>query len=198
MSRPRKDSTIEREPKHEPKHSVKMREAPNWESVDLSEEDHPDRQRIPAHLIPEGMSFQWVTDTVLGQSFAQHRASFEKKGWTPVHQEDFDGQLDGMFMKRGEQGEIRMSGQVLMARPSELTDRARKRDRRLANEQVAIKEQALRGGDLPGVSLDTSHPSVVGSNRINKSVERLVAPEEISRPGYGSGGCMYRAHDGTG
>ena len=178
MSRPRADKNIERESKHEPKPSVKMRAAPNWESVDYTDEENPDRQHIPAHLIPEGMAFQWVTDTVLGQSFAQHRASFEKKGWTPVHQEDFDGQLNGMFMKKGEQGEIRMTGQVLMARPKELSDRARKRDRRLANEQVQIKEQSLRGGDLPGVSLDTSHPSAIGSNRINKSVERIVAPED--------------------
>lgn len=179
LSKPKRGrpAAVEREQKHEPKPSLKMRAKPNWEGIDVTEADTPDKLHIPHHMVPQGMSLQWVTDTVLGQPFSQHRAGFEKKGWTPVHQQDFDGQLDGMFMPKGVDGEIRMTGMTLMARPKELTDRAKKKDRREALEQVAIKEQSLRGGDLQ-TTLDSQHPSAINSNRINKSIERIQIPED--------------------
>ena len=70
-----------------------------------------------------------------------------------------------------------MDGLVLMARPKEINDAARRRDNLKAREQVQIKEKALRGGDLP-VSLDASHPSAVRQNRINKSMERIEVPKD--------------------
>lgn len=170
--RPRKHPLVEREPKR-----YKMRAAPNWESFDPNTEETPDKLRIPEHQVPAGLSLQWVTDSVYGQSVPQHRAQFEKRGWTPVHQDDFDGQFNGMFMPRNAPGEINVDGLVLMARPRELTEKARKADRQAAYEQVAIKEQALRGGDLP-VSLDSRHPTAINTNRINKTMERIVVPED--------------------
>lgn len=172
--RPRKHPLVERAPAREPR-TYKMRAAPNWEAFDIDADDTPDRLRIADHLIPVGMSLQWVTDSVYGQSFQQHRAKFEQRGWTPVHQDDFDGQFNGMFMPKGKAGEINVDGLVLMARPKELTERARKADKRAAYEQVAIKEQALRGGDLP-ITLDPRHPSAVNTNRVNKTMERIVVP----------------------
>jgi hypothetical protein len=174
---PRKNTTIEREPKHEAKPTLKMRAPPNWETVNPDESDNPDKMHIPASMVPEGYAFQWVTESVLGQPFAQHRASFEKKGWTPVHQDDFDGQLDGMFMPRGAPGEIKMTGTVLMVRPKGFNIKAKRQEVREAREQVAIKEAAWQSGDL-GTTLDSQHPSAINSNRIKKSVERLVAPED--------------------
>jgi hypothetical protein len=175
--RPRKDTTIEREPKRESAPSLKMRAKPNWQEIDPSQEDLPDKLHIKAEMIPPGMSALWVTESVFGQPQPQRRATFERKGWTPVHQEDFDGQFDGVFMPKGDDGEIKVDGLVLMMRPKELTDKARLREERAAREQVVIKEQALRGGDLP-VSLDATHPSAVGFNKIKKTVERIVAPDE--------------------
>lgn len=175
--RPRKNPAVERDVKREPiKH--KMRAAPNWETVDPTADDSPDRLKINPDLIPEGMSALWVTDSVMGQSFHHHRSDFEKKGWTPVHQDDFDGQFNGMWMKRGDEGEINVGGLVLMMRPKQLTDKARKEDRRRAHEQVQIKEQAWRSGDLPGVSLDAQHPNAVKANRISRSIERITIPED--------------------
>lgn len=157
----------------------KMKAKPNWEDADdLPDEGSPDRLRIDRSLIPEGMDLQWVTDSIFGQPQPQHRAEFEKRGWTPVHQEDFDGQFDGMFMPKGAEGEIKIDGLVLMARPIELTIKARRLNKRQADEQVQIKEKALRGGDIPGVSLDSTHPNAVKTNRINKSYERINIPED--------------------
>lgn len=172
----RYEPVIEREAKREPTSSkLKMRAAPNWETVDANAEDTPDRLRISSDLIPDGMSAMWVTDSVLGQGVPQHRSEFERKGWTPVHQDDFDNQFNGMFMPKNAPGEINVEGLVLMMRPKQLTDKAKLSDRKRAYEQVAIKEQALRGGDLP-VTLDARHPSAMNTNRINKSIERIEVP----------------------
>jgi hypothetical protein len=157
---------------------MKMR--PNWETMAPEDNtDTPDRLRIPRSDIPEGMDLLWVTDSIYGQPQTQRRADFEKKGWTPVYQEDFDGRYNGRFMPSDRDGEINVDGCVLMARPLELSNRAKLKERRAALEQVAVKEQALRGGDI-GVSLDTSHPSAVNVNRnaVKKSIERISIPEE--------------------
>ena len=154
-----------------------MRARPNWEGMTPSE-DSADKLHIPRSMFPDGMDFQWVTDSVRGQGMSQHRATFEKRGWTPVHQADFEGRFDGMFMQRGADGEITHEGLVLMARPFAISQEAGLRDVTKARTQVQIKERAVTGGDMPGVSLDSRHPSAVGSNRIGKSVERIHVPEE--------------------
>lgn len=180
--RPRKNPLIQREPQREAQEtavkSIKMRAKPNWENIDASAPDTPDRLSIPAHLIPEGMAAQWVTSTVIGQEMATHRAGFERKGWTPVHQDDFDGQFDGMFMPKGAPGEITVDGLVLMVRPKELNDKAQLANDMRARQQVARKEAAMRGGDLQGVTLDPSHPTALQSNKLNKGLERIQVPEE--------------------
>ena len=157
----------------------KMKAKPNWEEIDPEsfDETTPDKLRISPDLIPEGMSLQWVTDSVYGQPVPQHRAEFEKKGWTPVHQEDFDGVYDGMFMPRGADGEIKMDGLVLMARPEELTLRARLRDKQEAINRVRIKEQAWLGGDVK-TTLDSRDPVAVRSNRITRTMERIEVPQD--------------------
>ena len=156
----------------------KMKAKPNWDALDPNIEDTPDRLRIPHEMWPEGMSLQWVTDSVLGQSMGQHRSLFERTGWTPVHQSDFDGVFDGMFMQRGVEGEIKYEGLVLMARPMEITLKAKREEARRAREQIEIKERALRGGDIPNVSLDSQHKSALQTNKIGKSYERISVPED--------------------
>lgn len=177
VGRPRKNLESKAPDKQQPKNQYKMRAKPNWETVDPFSETSPDKLHIPPGLLPDGLSFQWVTDSALGQPEPRHRGEFEKGGWTPVHQEDFEGALNGMFMKKDDPGEINVGGLVLMARPKELTEKATKVEKRRAFEQVAIKEQALRGGDLP-VSLDAQHKTALGYNRINKSVERIEIPDK--------------------
>lgn len=155
----------------------RMKARPNWENYSPGEESE-DRLHIPRDLFPPGFDFQWVTDSVYGQAQPQHRAQFERKGWTQVHQEDFDGRFDGMFMPKGAQGEITVDGLVLMARPLELTIKSRKEDLRRAQEAMSIKQRQLTGGDLPGVTLDSRHATAVGSNRINRTIEQIEIPRD--------------------
>lgn len=177
--RPRKNLEAKVEAKTQAKKPM-MRAKPNWEEIDADSEVQVDRYRLPAEFLAKhkDWSFQFVTDTVLGQPDPQHRGVFEKGGWTPVHQEDFDGELNGMFMKKGDAAEINVGGQVLMARPAHLTAKARAADERAARQQVLIKEQALRGGDFPDVTLDSQHPSALRTNRISKSIERIDIPDK--------------------
>jgi hypothetical protein len=174
--RPPKSATIERDPRRIP-----MRAKPNWEDGTLvGSENDVDRYRLPAWFLDkwkEAVAFQWVTNSVYGQEDPKHRGMFEMGGWTPVHQDDFEGELDGMFMKKGDTNEINYGGMVLMARPAELQKKARRLDQRGAREQLEIKERALRGGDLP-VSLDATHPSAINTNRVNKSYERIDIPKD--------------------
>ncbi len=158
------------------KSKSKMKAKPNWEDIDTSAIESPDRLNIPRDMIPDGFDLQWVTVSVYGQPQPQRRAIFERKGWTPVHQEDFDRQFDGMFLPKGAEGEITVDGLVLMARPLQLTLQARRIDKRNADQQVMIKENALRGGDI-NTRLDSQHESALRSNRITKTVERLEIPE---------------------
>lgn len=177
--RPRKPLEAKPEPvAAAPAPKYKMKAKPNWDDLDPTAEETPDRLKIREDLVPEGMSLQWVTDSVLGQNMAQHRALFERTGWTPVHQEDFDGQFNGMFMPKNAPGEINVEGLVLMARPKEITDKAKRAEQRKSREQIEIKERALRGGDLPGVTLDSRASNAVNSNRINRSYERISVPED--------------------
>lgn len=157
----------------------KMKAKPNWDEADIDglEDESPDRLAVDPAIVPEGMSLQWVTDSVYGQAVPQHRARFEKRGWTPVHQEDFDGVFDGLFMPKGADGEIKVDGMVLMARPEEMTRKAMLGDRRKARDVIRIKEQALRGGDI-NTSLDSQHPSALSTNRINRTMERIHVPTD--------------------
>ena len=161
-----KKAAAEREPVHET-----MRAAPS--KYEFLDDEDDDRLKVPKELIPQGMDYQWVTDSILGQPQPQRRARFERRAWTPVPAE----RHDGMFMPKGYKGEINVDGLVLMERPLEFSIRARQKEREKAREQVYVREQQLRGGDLGNkVAFDTQHKSV--QNRINKSYERIVVPEE--------------------
>lgn len=156
-----------------------MRARPNWEDMS-PHESGPDRLHIPQHIVNKlkndyGMSLQWVTHSVYGKEEPQIRASMEKTGWTPIHPEDFEGVFDGMFTPKGQDGEINMEGLVLMARPVQITEKARSRERRDAKTPVQIREHAIKGGDLPGVT-GASHPSV--RNTIMRERERIEIPDE--------------------
>lgn len=156
-----------------------MRARPNWDDVENPEPDHDEGAlHIPRDMFPPGFDFQWVTDSVYGQSVPQHRAKFERGLWTPVHQEDFDGIFDGRFMPKGATGEITVDGLVLMARPLKYSIEAKRREQQEARERVAIKEQQLRGGDMPGVTFDSRHPTATASNRINKTLEPVPIPRD--------------------
>src|SRR5215467_7402264 len=106
---------------------AKMKARPNWESEDFVGvgQDGIDRLHIPDDkvlaLARDGVSLQWITRSIRGQDTPQEVSKMEKGGWTPVHQEDFDGMLDGLFMPKGKNdAPICVDDCMLVARPLSL------------------------------------------------------------------------------
>ncbi len=169
--RPRKRVLTPRQPVHEELRPLSKQAADYAMDYD---DDDDDRLKIHRNEIPDGMDYQWVTDSILGQPAPQRRARFERKGWQPVPA----ARHDGRFMPKGFQGEINVDGLVLMERPMELTIRARQRDHFRATGQVKAKEAQLTGGDVRGVTLDTRHETALRTNKVRKSYERFTPPNE--------------------
>lgn len=145
-----------------------------WDNFQADDLDTPDRLHVPRDVIPDGIDYQWVTDSVLGQPVPQHRAMFEKKGWMPVPAE----RHEGMFMPKGWKGEINVEGQVLMERPLEFSLRAKRKDQQAAREQVRAKEAQIRGGAIDGVAFDTQYGGAKTANKVGHSYERVPVPEK--------------------
>jgi hypothetical protein len=158
----------------------KMKARPNWDDDTILSvgEDGVDRLKIPDDIIErlarDGIALQWITRSVRGQHTPQEISKYTKGGWTPVHQSDFDGLLDGLFMPKGVDDVIGVEDAMLVARPLAIHQKAREHERRAARAPLAIKEAELgQGINVPG----GNHPSATRQNRINKTVERIDVPE---------------------
>ncbi len=157
----------------------KMKARPNWESDDFVGvgQDGVDRLKIPKDIIQalhrDGVALQWVTRSVRGQEMPQELSKMTKGGWTPVHQSDFDGLLDGMFLSKGLDDVITVDDCMLVARPVEIQNKARAAERREAARPLQIAEEQL-GHGIPNVTGST-HSSV--RNTVTKTRETIEIPE---------------------
>jgi len=159
----------------------RMKARPNWESDDFVGVgiDGVDRLRIPDDIIQslhrDGVALQWVTRSVRGQETPQELSKMTRGGWTPVHQSDFDGLLDGMFMSKGLDDVITVEDCMLVARPAEIQAKARRAERRDSMLPLQIAEEQL-GHGIPNVT-GSNHPTATRGNSIKKSMERVEIPE---------------------
>lgn len=102
---------------------------------------------IDKSLIPDGMSWEWKRHTIHGQEDFGYQVGLREQGWEPVD----SGRLS-QFMPPGHKGGIIRKGMMLMERPKELTDEARREDLYNARAQVQVqKQRALEtpAGTLP-------------------------------------------------
>jgi hypothetical protein len=162
-----------------PKMIAKMKSRPNWESDDYVGVgmDGVDRLHIPDEIVQslygDGIALQWVTKSIRGQETPQELSKMTRGGWTPVHQSDFDGLLDGMFMPKGHDDVITVDDCMLVARPAEIHTKAKMLEKRSARRPLEISEEQL-GRGIPNVS-GADHKSV--HNSIKKTMERIEIPE---------------------
>ncbi len=150
-----------------------MKAGNNWDDAQEGGES-PDRYHIPQDMFPEGMDLQWNTQSIYGQKMNQHIGHWVRVGWTPVHCTDFDGRFKNF--SSDEEGFVVLDGMALCARPKELSDKARRRDAANAREQITLKEQAFRGGEIAATG--ANHPSALATNRISRTMERIDIPKE--------------------
>lgn len=158
---------------------MKMKSRPNWESDDFigAGQEGTDRLHIPDEitlaLARDGVALQWVTRSVRGQETPQEMSKMTRGGWTPVHQSDFDGVLDGLFMPKGHDEMIAVEDCLLVARPMEIHQKAKAMERKESRRPLQIAEEQL-GHGIPGVTGST-HKTV--NNTIKKTMERVEIPE---------------------
>jgi hypothetical protein len=144
---------------------------------EMPDEVASNRMGIDRSEWPDGFSLQWITRSVFGQEQPTHVAGFYRRGWEPVHAEDFDGRYEGRWTPPGHKGPIEVEGMMLVARDARWTKKAEAEDKRKAQQALAVKEAQIRGGVVEGISEEsTKHPSALGINRVRKSMERIPVP----------------------
>lgn len=160
---------------------LKMKAAPNWESEDFQGvgQDEVDRLRVPPDILfalhKDGVALQWATKSVRGQETPQEYAKFTKSGWTPVHQSDFDGVLDGIFMPRGQDEPIVVDDCILMARPTAIQSKSKMNERRNAVAPLQTLEQSIGRTGIAGAT-GAGHPGALRGNHITKHLETIQVP----------------------
>lgn len=133
-------------------------------------EDSTDKYAIPTGYVPDGWDYEWKRKTVLGAEDPSYQVNLARTGWDPV---PADRHPD--FMPTGwKGGVIERDGLVLMERPKEISDEARRRDQRNARLQVQQKEAQLNS--TPEGTLSRTDDSRTRA-KISKSYEAIPIPE---------------------
>jgi hypothetical protein len=98
-----------------------------------------DKFYIDPHKIPSGWSYEWKRKTLAGMSDPTYDLEVKRAGWEPV-----PASRHPDMMPRGRYETIERDGMILMERPIEITEEARRRERMAARDNIMIKEQQLR------------------------------------------------------
>lgn len=124
---------------------------------------------IPPGSIPHGMSYQWNNYTVLGAEDVHYNNSMAAQGWRPVpasrHPE--------LVPEGVTSGHIVIGGQILVERPQELTNEARRYELDKARNEVAAKEAQLYGTP-PGTMQRERANGTNDFNKVRREVEQGV------------------------
>lgn len=121
---------------------------------------------------------QWVVSEILGQAAPQKRMAYEINGWEPVTADMFGGVFDGMFTRKGHQGEINFEGLVLMYRPMELTLEAKAEDVAARNGAMEAQRNMVMNGVIQGLGngMDAMHPTAASKQMFKREVR---PPQDI-------------------
>jgi hypothetical protein len=95
--------------------------------------------------IPEGWSYEWKTNTVIGQPNPAYQVQLQRMGWDPVPAE----RHPHMMPVGDKSGIVERKGMVLMERPLDLTEEAKAIEMRRARQQIQNKQEQL-GQAQPG------------------------------------------------
>lgn len=97
---------------------------------------------IPKDLIPKGWEYQWCAVSVVGNTeiLLDQNLMFAENGWRSVPSDRYPGK----FMPAGHKGSIIRGGQMLMERPSSLSDEARADDIRAAKQLISDRNESLK------------------------------------------------------
>lgn len=136
-----------------------------------SMDDGTDKFYINPRDIPDGWSYEWKRQEVLGKRDPSYEVSLAYSGWEPVprsrHSEMMPANFPGETITR--------DGLILMQRPQETTDERRQRDNRIARDQVRAKEENLTAAP-PGTFERDNKGNRMGT--VKKSFEHIPIAEK--------------------
>lgn len=124
---------------------------------------------IPPHLVPDGWTYEWKRNTILGQEDPAYQVALARKGWEAV-----DASRHPEMMPIGSTGVVSRRGMVLMERPKEITDEVRQIEKKVARNQVRQKEEQLNSA--PDGQFGRDHAQV--RPKINKSYSPIAIPAD--------------------
>lgn len=157
---------VDRSPAHAPRGAaervvahVSEHEAPRVRTRRRKATVSEDPYYIPLEEIPEGLSYEWKRYSVVGQTDPFYLASMREQGWEPVSPKRHPNWVPPGY----NEPHIIKGGMILMDRPIELTNEAKKELRQLSKQQVREAEQRL--GMTPKQTLtrdfDGARPQIV-------------------------------------
>jgi len=121
-------------------------------------------------IIPEGWTYEWKRLSILGQEDATHQIYLARMGWEAVPARRHPGMMPASWSK----GTIERKGMILMERPTEVVEEARRIQNKAAKDQVRAKEAQIAG--TPDGTMTRDH--AMARPKINKSFEAMPIPKE--------------------
>lgn len=128
---------------------------------------------VPAHIIPEGWTYEWKRKLLLGQEDPTYTVQLARMGWEAVPL-NRDRDHMAMMPPTWPHNTIERKGMILMERPTEVVEEARSIELRRARDQVRAKEAQLSG--TPEGTMTRDHAKV--RPQIKKGYEPIPVPEK--------------------
>jgi hypothetical protein len=126
--------------------------------------------KFAAPPAPDGWEYEFKRRTVYNQEDPAYQISLSRTGWQAVPASRHPGEMP----LGGNHQTIERDGMVLMERPKMISDRVRERDRKMARDQVRVKEQQL--STAPDGQFERNSDARTRPN-IKKSFEAMPIPD---------------------
>jgi hypothetical protein len=133
-------------------------------------DDGTDEFYVDITCVPDGWTYEWKRLTLLGAEDPTYTVHLARMGWEPVPSSRHPEMMPSGWTR----GTIERKGLILMERPSEVVDEARRLQDRAARDQVRAKEAQLSG--TPDGTMTRDHEKVRPA--IKKSFEAMPVPKD--------------------
>jgi hypothetical protein len=124
---------------------------------------------VPAEYVPDGWSYEWKRKTNVGMEDPAYQVQLALRGWEPVPA----SRHPNMMPDDNKYQLVERKGMVLMERPLEITDEARRLEYMAAKNQIRQKEAQL--ASAPEGTLTRDHAQV--KPKISKGYEAIPIPK---------------------
>lgn len=128
---------------------------------------------IPPHLPPQGWSWEWKEETVLGEVRQGYAAKLALVGWEPVMYESYPGTFGPEFDDQGKprKGPVRRGGLMLMERAMTLTMEAVIEEKRKADQKMGDANRQYSRVDTRGSTTAEFDLTAQRTSYIKQTVE---------------------------